>query len=104
MGFKLFMQPLFCQQLGPFSSVPLKDHELKHLLSKLPLRAPYFNLNISTKINDQILVKHLNPKAKINQILSLKSSMEEIDKNLNRSVKRNVKKGLSIFSDLEEKF
>lgn len=101
-GFKLYVQPLFCQQLGPFSLDPLNVEQLTVITNELPTNSPFFNLNFSEDLVANDLNKKFNSKQKVNQIISLETSIKELEQNLNRSVRRNVKAGLSNFGDLEE--
>lgn len=102
MGFKLYVQPLFNQQLGPFSLEPLNAEQLTAISNELPTSSLFFNLNFSEELISIDANKKFNPSRRINQIISLETSIEEIEQNLNRSVRRNVKAGLSNFGDLQE--
>ena len=102
MGFKLYVQPLFCQQLGPFSLEPLSEEEIINILDHLPKKALRLNLSFSTGINIPEQFSHLNSKQKINQIIKLENNIESLRGDYRRVSKRKLKNHGYKYTDLEE--
>ncbi len=102
MGLRLYIQPLFCQQLGPFSEQPLSEEQFIEILNHLPKNALRLNLNFSAGITIPEKFNDLNPTPRINQIIDLNLSLESIKNNYHRIAKRDLKSYSSNFSTLEK--
>lgn len=102
MGFKLFVQPLFCQQLGPFSIRPLKEEEINCFLDSLPTQALRLNLSFSSGIQIPEKFSFLNPKQRINQIIDLDEDLDSIRKNYSKSTRKKLRNHGHQYADLEE--
>ena len=102
MGFKLYVQPLFCQQLGPFSLDPLSEEEIINILDHLPKKALRLNLSFSTEITIPDKFSFLNPKKRINQLIKLHKSIDQIKDDYRRTSKRKLKNHGHKYSGLEE--
>ncbi|MDG1296511.1 MAG: hypothetical protein P8P48_05190 [Saprospiraceae bacterium] len=100
-GFKLYTQPILSQQLGPFSKEALSENTIRLLFNNLPVSPWRLNLNLSTEITIPKTHSFLNPIKRINQVIDLDQSMEEIELKFNRSVRRNLKAGLENLGPLE---
>jgi hypothetical protein len=101
-GIKLYTQPILSQQLGPFSRKKLSKEIILFLFQNLPLSALRFNINLSTGTELPQGFVPLKPVERINQIIKLDQSIEEIEAKFSRSVMRNIKAGNSNLGQLEE--
>lgn len=100
-GFKLYTQPILSQQLGPFSKEALGENTIRLLFNNLPVSPWRLNLNLSTEITVPKTYSFLNPVKRVNQVIDLDQSMEDIELKFNRSVRRNLKAGLENLGPLE---
>lgn len=86
-GVKYAMQPMFSQQLGLiFRKVP-EDKNIEEFITELRNNYRYFALNLNF-YND--LEIKINNAEKINQVLDLNNSYENIKASYSKSTKRNL--------------
>ncbi len=101
-GMKMYVQPPFCQQLGPFGRTKPSQKIINLFIEALPLNALRLSLNFSEDL------KLVDPSLKLlkrtNQLLEIGKSLEEIEINFNRSVQRNIRSGKEKMTSLEEIF
>lgn len=101
-GVKMYSQPPFCQQLGPFGKTKPSQKIIKLFVEALPLNALRLSLNFS---EDLILnTPSLKFLERTNQLLEIEKPLDEIELNFNRSVRRNIKSGQEKMTGLEEIF
>ena len=102
-GFKFVLQPTYCQQLGVFYKEEIPEklfREFEKILHKYHVRSYCFNEENTEKYNP-------TGKKKVNYVLDLGSSYEEIKKSASKSSKWNAKQfeksGLGINSNIDLK-
>jgi hypothetical protein len=83
---KYLMQPLFCQQLGVFSTHPLTPEIFKDFIATIP----YFFYHI--QLNSGNVFDAADAKTKNNFVLDLNRSYSDIQKNYRKNFVRNIKK------------
>lgn len=101
-GFSYLYRPLLSQQLGVFSTNPLKTSDVDLFLSSIPSKFKLIQicLNSSNKPSEQFNIK---PHA--TYILDLKPEYSIIQRNFKENHRRNIKKamseGLRIIEDID---
>lgn len=85
--FTLFLQPLFIQQLGIFSTTPLTQKQADFFYNKAKKHLLILNLN-----SQSALPRSLHIKPTLNYILPLSESYQNIRKKFTENCKRNIKK------------
>jgi hypothetical protein len=83
------VQPVFTQQLGIFSGLPIDNFKVREFLKAIPKNFLIYNCNLN-KQNPVVPSKHLNHST--NYELLLSNSYEELWKNFNENTRRNIKK------------
>jgi hypothetical protein len=83
---KYLMQPLFCQQLGVFSTRQLTAEVIENFIAAIP----YFFYHI--QLNAGNIFRSVSLKTKNNFELDLSLSYQEIQKNYSKNFLRNIKK------------
>lgn len=102
-GVDYVYQPVFTQQLGLFSKVPLTPSLVEEFLAEIPSRFQYVNLNL----NQHNYLKSLRIKAepRRNIEMDLLDEFSLIRKKYSSNLKRNLKKAakakLTIFENLK---
>lgn len=86
--FPLFLQPLFIQQLGIFSTIPLTQNQADFFYNKAKKHLLILNLNSQSSA----LPRSLHLKPALNYILPLSESYQNIWKKFTKNCKRNIKK------------
>jgi hypothetical protein len=84
-GLKYFMQPLFCQQLGIFSSYPFTIDIYKKFLSAIPYCICKLQFNPGNLFDSSLPLRN-------NYRLDLNNSYSHIQKNYKKNFIRNIKK------------
>lgn len=102
-GIDYVYQPVFTQQLGLFSKVPLTPSLLEEFLAEIPSRFQYVNLNL----NQHNYLKSLRIKAESRRNIEMdlldefSLIREKYSSNLKRNLKKAAKAKLTIFENLK---
>ncbi len=102
-GVDYVYQPVFTQQLGLFSKVPLSPSFLEAFLAEIPSRFQYVNLNL----NQHNYLKSLKIKAESRRNIEMDLLdkyvllREKYSSNLKRNLKKAAKAKLTIFENLK---
>ncbi|MFM7054506.1 MAG: hypothetical protein ACKOX7_07180 [Bacteroidota bacterium] len=84
-----FMPP-YCQQLGVFSPKIVGSDILNSFLNAIPRQVRFVDLNLNAYNND--IPKELKSESKLNLILKLNRSIEDIRNGYSTNHKRNIRK------------
>lgn len=97
-GFKFVLQPTYCQQLGVFYKEEIPEElfrEFEKILHKYRVRSYCFNEENTEKYNP-------TGEKKVNYVLDLGSSYEEIYKSYRKDRKKNIQKGIAENIEINE--
>lgn len=103
LGVDYVYQPVFTQQLGLFSKVPLSPSLLEAFLAEIPSRFQYVNLNL----NQHNFLKSFKIKAESRRNIEMDLLddyallREKYSSNLKRNLKKAAKAKLTIFENLK---
>ncbi|MGC9330349.1 MAG: GNAT family N-acetyltransferase [Bacteroidales bacterium] len=87
-GFKMYIQPLFCQQLGPFWTFGYPPGLMTNFKSKIP--SPFYALNLSGPA--RFYPENASLRVKLNMVLPLDKTYKNIYSQFTTNHKRNIKK------------
>ncbi len=88
---KEIIQPIFCQQLGLFSSSEIKNDVLLDFLNNIPNKFKKIILKLN-ETNNIIAHPKLSLTPQTNILLDLNHSYEDLKMNYSKNLKRNLKK------------
>lgn len=102
-GVDYVYQPVFTQQLGLFSKVPLSPSLLEEFLAHIPARFQYVNLNLNQHNCFKNLIIKAESRRNIEMDLLDEFSLlqEKYSSNLKRNLKKAAKAKLTIFENLK---
>ncbi len=89
MGISYSFQPLFCQQLGVFSSTPLTKDLMNDFFSHIPDNIKHIDICLN---ESNYPPKHFEHFERHNYVLPLNDSYDNIYKKYSENLKRNIKK------------
>jgi len=102
-GVDYVYQPIFTQQLGLFSKVPLSTSLLERFLKEIPSHFQYVNLNLNQ--HNKLKSFNIKSEARQNIEMDLLDDFSIIQKKYSTNLKRNLKKAakakLTIFENLK---
>lgn len=93
-GISYIYQPIMCQQLGVFSRIHTEPFSIDSFIETIPKHFKYIEIAVNSK-------NTLNKKTKvlvnqrINQLLNLNASYQNLYKNFSKSHKKNIEKSFN---------
>lgn len=92
LGIHYLYQPLFAQQLGVFSNMPISATLTNDFISHIPAKYKYLDVTLNFANNCTLPDSALQLKTKVNIELNLNKTYEILAKASSDNLKRNIKK------------
>ncbi|RTL59974.1 MAG: hypothetical protein EKK37_03775 [Sphingobacteriales bacterium] len=93
-------QPFFCASLGIFSNKKITRDLLENFLQSVPAKFKYWDISLNHSNN--FLLPEFGLYERMNYVLDLNKSYEELYTNFNTNIKRNIKKAESLGCTVEK--
>lgn len=92
-GINYIVQPLYCQQLGLFSSNHISADIVDLFIDKIPAKFKYVDLNLNIHNKTNKYTEHTNKRK--TYMLDLLNYNEQVFRNYNQNTKRNIFKAIT---------
>lgn len=93
-------QPFFCASLGIFSNKKITRDLLENFLQAVPAKFKYWDISLNH--SNSFLLPEFGLYERMNYVLDLNKSYEELYTNFNTNIKRNIKKAESLGCTVEK--